>query len=470
MRGKSILGTVLAFVLALNMGSVVFAEDAAKEKTPEELALEQEMQAAYDMPIASNQLKGWPQGPSVYAESAIVLDINSGAVLYAKNIDEQRYPASITKIMTALVALENSSLTDKVTFSQDSISFLEYGDAHIGMTPGEEISMEDALYGMMLASANEVAHAIAENAGGFGYDGFIAKMNEKAKDLGCTNSHFVNTNGLHDDNHYVSAHDMALISAAAFKHEEFRTIIKTLEHTIPPTNLVQEPRTFQQNHKMLYPANAYYYENCVGGKTGYTDQAKTTLVTYAESGDMQLVAVNLKSHGVNVYTDTRAMLDYAFGNFKKIPVKDLLKDDKIDSLEDENAYVVIPDSVKYEDLEYKITEDNSDENQTGSRFGTVAYTYNGQAAGNVQVKLSNAFYAKDSLEMRTVTETGQKADKADKKDNKNEEGMSLWVKIVIGVSVAAIVIIILFLVRLTQQRKRQRNRRRRRKNGGTGRR
>lgn len=470
MRGKRILGIMLAFLLMLNMGSVVYAEDAATEKTPEELALEQELQTAYNLPVASNQLEGWPQGPSVYAESAIVLDINSGAVLYAKNIDDQRYPASITKIMTALVALENSSLTDKVVFSQDSVSFLEYGDAHIGMTPGEEISMEDALYGMMLASANEVAHAIAENAGGFGYDGFIAKMNEKAKELGCTNSHFVNPNGLHDDNHYVSAHDMALISAAAFQHEEFRTIIKTLEHTIPPTNLVPEARTFQQNHKMLYPANAYYYENCAGGKTGYTDQAKTTLVTYAENQDMQLVAVNLKSHGVNVYTDTRAMMDYAFTNFKKVPVSNYLKDDKVDSLEDENAYVVLPDSVKYEDLEYKITEDDAGGENAAARIGTVAYTYKDQPVGNVKVKLSNAFYARGGQEMQPSKEAGQNGDEAANRADKKEEGMPLWMKLVIGAAVAAVVIFLLFMIRLSQNRKRQRNRRRRRRNGGTGRR
>lgn len=458
MRGKRLGGVVLACLLAFNIGSVVYAEDPVQEKTPEEVALEQEMQTAYNLPIASNQLENWPQGPGVYAESAIVMDVNSGAVLYAKNIDDPHYPASITKVMTALVALENSNLTDKVTFTQDSISFLEYGDAHIGMTPGEEITMQDALYGMMLASANEVAHAIAENAGGLGYDGFIAKMNNKAQELGCTNSHFVNTNGLHDDNHYVSAHDMALISAAAYQHEEFRTIIKTMEHTIPPTNLVQEARTFQQNHKMLYPANNYYYENCTGGKTGYTDQAKTTLVTYAESGDMQLVAVNLKSHGVNVYTDTRAMMDYAFANFKKVPIGNELKDKKIESLEDENAYVVLPDSVKYEDLKYEITEDEPEGGQIGSRLGTVSYTYKGQNVGNVKVKLSNAFYGK---EVQVNSDSEKSSAKTGSEDKKADEGLPLWGKVAIGISAAVIVLILLLSIRASRHRKRRRRRRRR---------
>ncbi|MEG0228515.1 MAG: D-alanyl-D-alanine carboxypeptidase, partial [Lachnospiraceae bacterium] len=184
-RWKKGLAAVLSGLVFLSTGVTIDAEDEAKQKTPEQIAIEQEMAAAYAMPVNSNGLENWPQGPAVYAESAIVMDVNSGAILYAKNVDEKRFPASITKIMTALVTLENSQLTDRVKFTKDSISFLEYGDAHIGMKPGEEISMEDALYGMLLASANEVSHAIAENAGGFGYDGFIAKMNEKAEELGC---------------------------------------------------------------------------------------------------------------------------------------------------------------------------------------------------------------------------------------------------------------------------------------------
>lgn len=460
MRGKRIVGILLALMLVFHVGTVVYAEEPAAEKTPEELALEQEMQAAYDMPVSSNQLEGWPQGPGVFAESAIVMDISSGAVLYAKNIDEKHYPASITKIMTALTALENSSLTDKVTVTQDSISFLEYGDAHIGMTPGEEISMEDALYGMMLASANEVAHAIAESAGGFGYDGFIAKMNKKAEEIGCTNSHFVNPNGLHDDSHYVSAHDMALISAAAFGHEEFRTVIKTLEHTIPPTNLVQEARTFQQNHKMLYPANSYYYEYCVGGKTGYTDQAKTTLVTFADNGEMQLVAVNLKSHGVNVYTDTRAMFDYAYSNFKKVPVKEKLKDDKIGSFEDENPYIVLPDSVSYESLDYEIKEQPKDSVPAGERLGTVVYTYNGQNVGNVKVRLSNAFYAKDSKTVSNSDDTDKSSGKTDA-GRKTDEGMSMKMKIMIGAGAAAAILILFTVIQVNRNRRRKRRNRRR---------
>ena len=280
-----------------------------------------ERQTAYAIPPDTNSLAGWPQGPSVYGDSAIVMDMDSGAIVYGKQIDKRHYPASITKLLTALVALENSQLTDEVLFSDDSVSFLEYGDAHIGMTPGEIISMEDAYYGMLLASANEVSYAVAENVGrlmGGDYNTFIQKMNDRSAELGCTGSHWMNANGLHDENHYTTAHDMALITSAVYQYDEYREVVQTLSHTIPPTNLVNESRTFQQNHKMLWPKNDNYYEYCTGGKTGYTDQARTTLVTTADNGNLRLAAVVLYDFGNDAYIDTRAMFDYVYNNFSKV--------------------------------------------------------------------------------------------------------------------------------------------------------
>src|SRR5699024_7756966 len=149
----------------------------------EGLTPEEAMKKSYDRQPETNSLTGWPKGPQVYGNAAIVMDVNSGAVLYAKSIDDKHYPASITKMMTALVALENSSMDDEVLFSQDSVDILEWDYASIGMTPGEILSMEDAMYGMLLASANEVAYAIAESVGnklGGGYEAFIQKMNDRA--------------------------------------------------------------------------------------------------------------------------------------------------------------------------------------------------------------------------------------------------------------------------------------------------
>ena len=238
----------------------VWAEDADnQEKTEEELAAaeEKEKTDSYAREIDTNALENWPSGPQVYADSAVVMDMESGAVLYAKQADKQHYPASITKLMTTLVALENAELTDKVRFTEDSISFLQWDDAQIGMKAGEEISLEDALHGVLLASANEVSHAVAESVGadrlGGDYETFIQKMNTRAEELGCTNSHWVNPNGLHDDNHYTSAHDMALIASAVYQQDEFKKIMGTLEYKIGATNLTTEERVCQQNHKMLWP-------------------------------------------------------------------------------------------------------------------------------------------------------------------------------------------------------------------------
>lgn len=230
---KRILSAFLAATVFL--AEPVLTVCAEEGEKTEEQKKQDEMSVSYALPVDTNALEGWPQGPSVFADSAIVMDINSGAILYGKRINERHYPASITKILTVLVALENGALTDPVTFSQDSVAFLENGDAHIGMRPGETITLDDALYAVLLASANEVSYAVAENLGnkiGGGYDAFIQEMNDRSAELGCTGSHWMNANGLHNDEHYTTAHDMALIGAEVFGWQEFRTVTSTLQHVI----------------------------------------------------------------------------------------------------------------------------------------------------------------------------------------------------------------------------------------------
>ena len=339
--------------------------------------------------VDSNTLEKWPEGPSIYSESGIVMDMDSGAILYAKNIDDKHYPASITKVLTALVALENTEMTDTVTFAWEDISFLEYGDAHIAMKEGEEISMEEAMYGMLLASANEVSHAIGRNTAG-GYDNFINMMNEKSAELGCTNSHWVNTYGLHDKKHYTSARDMALIGSAAFEYEEFRTITNTYQYVIGKTNLTKQKRYVHQNHKMIRDWDSRYYEYCVGGKTGYTDQALTTLVTFATKGKRNFVAVTLRTHGGgnNAYADTKKMLNYAFKYFDKVTVDEgNIGNEKV-AYVSEDSYVMLPEGITLEDCESSFTPPT----ELGDVNGKVSYTYQGQPVGDVEVKITDAYY------------------------------------------------------------------------------
>lgn len=460
MKIKRFLIFVLAVVLAGMCPVSVYAEegdtqqqtDAAdgQAKTEEEIAAQeaeqekQEKEASYARAIDTNGLDKWPEGPAVYADSAVVMDMESGAILFSKNMDAQHYPASITKLMTTLVALENGKLTDKVKFTEDSISFLEYGDASIGMKAGEELNLKDSLYAVLLASANEVSHAVAESVGatalGGDYDTFIQKMNERATELGCTNSHWVNPNGLHDDNHYTSAHDMALIASAVYQQEEFRKIMGTLEYKIGFTNLTKEERVFQQNHKMMWPENYYYYEYCTGGKTGYTDQAKTTLVTMADNGSMHLAAVVMYDYGVDAYTDTRSMMDYVFGNFSKVPIPETEITEDIQAIKDTDAYVVLPEGIEFSQLD-KETQ-LSDE---GIRDGKLLYSYEGQHVGGADITLTELGYEK----LTNTVNTDANQEKPDKKETsakKTEDNNTLSGKQSLIIGVAAGVLLFLLVI------------------------
>lgn len=456
---KRLLSVVLAAVMMISPTATVFAEgendtgtaadagtDAGTEAVPDR---ETERQNGYAMIPDTNNLTGWPAGPQTYGHAAIVMDMNSGAVVYGKNINEQRYPASITKLLTALVALENSQLTDQVTITEDSISCLTHGDAHIGMQPGEVISMEDALYALLLASANEVAHAIAETVGknmGGDYNTFIQAMNDKAKELGCTNSNWVNPNGLHDDQHYTTAHDMALIASAVYQYDEFRKITQTMSYTIGPTNLVDESRTFQQKHMMLASWDENYYEYATGGKTGYTDKSRTTLVTMADNGSLELAAVVLYDFGADAYVDTRAMFEYVFNNFSKVMLKDQEMPEEIASYSSEDAYVLLPQGIAFSDLEKTITV-----NDVSQGAGTVNFTYEGQNVGSAGVTLAADY----------ITSVTGKADPAAGEETA-DPGIPLWAKIVIGIAAGVVLVFAALVVYLLYRREKRRRLRRRR--------
>lgn len=445
----SLIRRAAAVALAVSMTALpagdVYADDT--------MTFEEALQASYDTVPDTNHIQGWPQGPQVYAGSAIVMDINSGAVLYGKKTDDRHYPASITKLLTALVALENSEPDDEVYFSEDSVSFLEPGDASIGMTPGEILSMNDALYGMLLASANEVSYAIAESTGklmGGDYNTFIQEMNDRSAELGCTDSHWTNANGLHNDQHYTTASDMALIASAVYQFEEFRTVTQTLDYTIGPTNLVGEPRTFQQNHKMLWEGGYYFYDYCTGGKTGYTDQSRTTLVTMADNGDMQLVAVLLQDDG-DVYVDTKAMFDYAFSNFSEAPLKGQPKAEGISAYADDTACVVLPAGIDFSSLDSEITITDKTEGR-----GKVTYFYEGQNVGSAEVILTPE-YVKEQTGYDVAPQIAKK-DSGQEETLGEKEGLSLPVKLLIGVGVTIAALAVLFYaaVRYTLVKKRKR--------------
>lgn len=443
-------------VLTSILLATAFCSNVAKAADPEpidtcttaETAISTE--EAYAMSVDSNNWENWPIGPQTYGEANIVMDANTGAILYAKNIDGKAYPASITKVLTMLVALENGKLDDIVTFSKDSVYSVPYSYAHIGMKEGEQISLEDALYGMMLASANEVAYSIGESVGqnlGKDYDWFIEKMNERCKELGGLNSNFINTNGLDDENHYTTARDMALITQELLvNHPEFETISQTLQYTIPATNITSETRTFQQVHKMFYESSEHYDERVIAGKTGYTDIAQNTLITCADDGNLKLICVNLKTHGTNVYPDTKNLLNYAFDNFERIDVSTLEKSEKIGSYVD-NSFVTVPKGVSFDDLEMKLVENGDKET------ANVVYTYKDTEVGRMEVKLSQSYVEEvypESVEDKQVTEKSSFPIK------------KIITYAIIGIVVLIAVLVILLIILIILKKKRERERRRRR--------
>lgn len=247
--------------------------------------------------------------PQVQAEAAVLYDATHGKFLFEKNADEKLYPASITKLMTALLVLEHSDMGETVTFSEAAVTNLESGAVTLNLAAGDRVSVKDCLYGLLLRSANEVANGLAEHVGG-SVSGFADLMNAKAAALGCTNTHFVNPNGLNNRDHYTTCRDMAKIAEAAFANPTLCEIASTLSYTFPATKNASA-RTITPGHKMLYPTDSRYYEGIVGGKTGYTSLAGNTLVTCTEKDGVRMIAVVLKANSTH-YTDTKAMLDYGY--------------------------------------------------------------------------------------------------------------------------------------------------------------
>ncbi len=318
MKNRKKLMVIWALVVCFLMGQPVWAEVNNDEKYS----------------IASNEISGWPQGADVYSETAVLMDADTGLVLYDKGKDEPRYPASITKVMTALLALENSSLDEQVTFTATGLERM-YEGTNINMQVGEVLTMEQCLYAVMIKSANEVAAQVAEHVAG-SQEAFVDMMNAKAQELGCTNTHFNNPSGLPDENHWTTANDMALIFREALKNEEFVKIIGTLSYTIDPTNLNPEARTLTSHHALLVPTAPEHYDGCIGGKTGVTEISKNTLVTAAQREDLCLIAVVMRADPGQVCADTTALFDYGFSQFEKLEV--------------ENGQLVVPKGTTEEDL------------------------------------------------------------------------------------------------------------------------
>ena len=254
--------------------------------------------------------------PTINSGSAILVEESTGKILYEKNAYEKMYPASTTKILTAILVLEKCNLEDMAIVSHNAVYSLPIAYVTTNLREGEEISVGDLMYALMLKSANDAAIVLAEHVGG-SVEGFADMMNEKALELGCKNTHFINPNGLHDENHYTTAYDLYLIANYAMKNETFRKYVTTTTYTLPTTNKYKKSdRICLTTNDFLKTNSKYYNENVIGIKTGTTTEAKNCLVSAIQKDDTMLISVTLHSDSNSQrYTETQSLFDYGFNDF-----------------------------------------------------------------------------------------------------------------------------------------------------------
>lgn len=334
--------------------------------------------------VATDNIQNWPAAPATVSETAVLIDADTGAVLYDKGMNEYRFPASTTKLMTLLVAVENASPRAQVTFTETGVRDVTWDSSNIGMQLGETITMKDCWYAAIIESANEVCAQIAETVGGTEAE-FINMMNAKAKELGCTRTHFANAGGLPDANHYTTAHDLAKIMRAGLQNARFRKVVGAVNYTIPATNM-SAARGMHTHMPLMAKESNLYYEGCIGGKTGSTQDAGHTLVAAAERNGRTYIAVTLRTQdlGQNC-NDTIALFDYAFNNF--------------DSIDVNGVKMTVPKGVTAADLTTQSFERN------GNTFNQ--YYYNGQFVGYAPAAAAATPTAAVTAAAETVSPEGE---------------------------------------------------------------
>lgn len=362
---------------------------------------------AAGMPMTAFAKPDWPSDTGIESEAGIVMDADSGAVLFGQNIHVQKAPASITKILTALVVIENSSLDDTVTFSHDAVYNVEDGSGNKNaIEEGDTLSVRDCLYLLLMRSSNQAANALAEHVGG-SRDGFVKMMNEKTAELGCENSHFANPSGLNDDTQLTSVYDMALIASAAYKNDTLLTISKDKSYRLPATKNNPDGVTIQPEHKLLITTDTEspnYYPYAVAGKTGYTSVAGQTLVTYAIKDDRRQIAVTMKSTQATHYQDTIALLDFGFLRFENVNISEnetaytsgdqpvQIGDNSYqpsDLSMDTSAVITIPKDASFADAEKTVVTDLPEDAPLGA-VALLSYKYNDRKIGQVYLISASA--------------------------------------------------------------------------------
>lgn len=267
-----------------------------------------------------------PTDITTYSPCCLLMESKTGKVIYEKNGYEKMYPASTTKIMTAILALEHCELTDVATASYEAVFTVPVGYTNANIQVGEELTVNQLLHVLLISSANEAANVLAEHIAG-SVESFATMMNTKAEEIGCLNTHFVNANGVHNENHYSTAYDLAIMGKYAMQNETFREIVDTTFYTLPSTNKYPtNDRVFGTTNELIKEDTSdkvdnYYYEYATGAKTGYTNSAKNCIVATAKKDDIEYIVVILGAqtteNGLSArYLDCKNLFNYAFENYK----------------------------------------------------------------------------------------------------------------------------------------------------------
>ncbi len=371
--------------------------------------------------VQSNLTANWPQGPLVGAEAAILIDAESGMILYEKNIHKKEYPASTTKILTCLIASEKCKSDEIVSFSREAVFDTPRNSNHIAIDPGEELTVYECLQAILIRSANEVSFALAEHITDGDREAFAELMNERAKELGCVDSNFVNPNGLPDENHYTSAYDMAQIGRAFFANESLRNITMTPRLHIYPS-AKQKDEIIENSTIEMLPGKKYGYDYLIGAKTGHTEDAGYCLVSCAEKDGMRLICVVMSDVYPYQYLDSESLFDYGFSNFDKVNISEketkynistkgsfytgvdvLGNSEPILSL-NKNDYIILPKTVDFEDIESSISYDTISEKEAA----LITYSYHDRFLGTASVDFAdpddNSGYTFDELPASVTAE------------------------------------------------------------------
>lgn len=435
---------------------------------------------------AEDDSLSWPIGPELKSEGAILIEAGTGTVLYEKNSEERLRPASTTKILTALLAFENSSLGETVTVSHDAVYNIDADSSRLWVNEGEQMSMENALYALMLPSANDLAYAISEHVGGT-MENFVSMMNTRAAQLGCVNTHFENPHGLDSDEHYTCPADLAKIMRALIKYPSFIKISGSRNHEIPPTNLCKDSRWVLNTHWMI--RGSYAYDGVLAGKTGHTDLAGANLVTYAKRGNLSLIVVIMKAPDDDtLYDETAALLNYGFQNFSTVNMEYeavnlsdtfpplFTKEDTIQFLAGESlitsdvGYVVLPNNASASDTKKTISLTQLTSFAAGrNTIGKIIYTYGARTVGYADIIFNNegdAFTLDPSLLQNnsetppTPTDSAQSANQPDPSGQGAEEPAPVTTDrrpLIIGITIGCVCFflgIYLVFVEIPYRRKR----------------